>query len=147
MSEAENTIAGAVLSDDETVIEYQGREYYATSDSTPTPETYPQTSGEYTIIGPNCMKLGDVINYEGENFYTIEQARAIIAAETPAKLTDYKQGEQVEVLDPKAGVWREGFISSIDRISNHLHVDTERGPITVASTGRIRRRSVSASDE
>jgi hypothetical protein len=108
------------------------------SENEKTPE-YPQQSGEYSILGPGVQKLGGVINHEGENYYTLAEARKLIAAETPLKLTDFKQGEYVEVLDMRSARWTPGYISSRDPISNHLHVETDRGPVTVASTQRIRR--------
>lgn len=61
------------------------------------------------------------------------------AAAQVTPLKDYKSGDEVTVL--KNGDWLPGIISEKDKVSNHLHVNTERGPVTVASTRFIKRRS------
>lgn len=52
-------------------------------------------------------------------------------------LKAYKVDEGVQVL--RQGDWVPGQISSIDKISHHLHVQTERGPVTVASSNNVRK--------
>jgi hypothetical protein len=64
-----------------------------------------------------------------------ERAAADAAQVTPLK--DYKSGDPVSVL--KNGDWLLGIVSEKDKVSNHLHVNTERGPVTVASTRFIKR--------
>lgn len=54
-------------------------------------------------------------------------------------LADYKLGEQVEVFSPKAGDFIKGFIQTRDKGSGHLHVHTDRGPVTVATVNYIRK--------
>lgn len=62
----------------------------------------------------------------------LEQIREKQNAEAlPLTLKDYKAGERVSVL--KNYNWLDGQITSIDRGSHHLHVHTERGPVTIAS--------------
>lgn len=58
-------------------------------------------------------------------------------AERVVPLAEYKQGDKVLAL--KNGDWLSGVVSERDKISNHLHVNTDRGPVTIASTRLIKR--------
>ena len=52
-------------------------------------------------------------------------------------LKHYRQFEKVSVM--RNGDWLEGTISTIDKVSFNLHVDTERGPVTIASPRLVRK--------
>lgn len=52
-------------------------------------------------------------------------------------LSEYRQGDKVEVLAISQGKWVPGGISEIG--SWGISVDTERGPVTVGTDTRIRR--------
>lgn len=55
-------------------------------------------------------------------------------------LRSYKQGTYVEVFNATSGDWTPGYVSEIDR-SGHLHVETERGPLTIGHARRVRTQS------
>lgn len=52
-------------------------------------------------------------------------------------LTMYKTGDKVEAM--RNYDWLPGVISSTDALGNNVHVDTERGPVTIANKNRLRR--------
>lgn len=54
------------------------------------------------------------------------------------KLSDYKGGQAVEVFHANRGVFIPGTVSSVEKKLNLVYVNTDRGPITVASTRNIR---------
>jgi hypothetical protein len=56
-------------------------------------------------------------------------------------LRAYKPNDFVEVLHHD-GEWTRGYVSSLDSTSNYIHVETEKGPVTVATTRRIRPQAV-----
>jgi hypothetical protein len=97
---------------------------------------YPYESGDVIVLGPDIFvsKDGKVISWKGENF--VPQA-----AVKPLTLKDFKDGEQVEVFSAKAGDFIPGFIQDRDRVSGHLHVHTDRGPVTVGTVNYVRKRS------
>lgn len=101
------------------------------------PQTYPSTSqdGTVTKIGPNVVLLSDgpAIEYEGKR-YVLAKTENLQPA-----LKQYKDGEQVEVF--KNGAWLPGFITSREKGSSMIHVHTDRGPVSVASTHGIRKPS------
>lgn len=94
---------------------------------------YPHQSGEFNVLGPEIFTdlAGTVISWKGVNYYP--RAESTIA--TPS-LKTYNEGQLVEVL--RGGDWIPGRVSSRDKVSNHVHVDTERGPVTIASTRYIK---------
>jgi hypothetical protein len=53
------------------------------------------------------------------------------------QLKDYAVEDFVEVL--RAGAWVPGKVESIDLVSGHLHVGTERGPVTIANDHRVQK--------
>ena len=69
------------------------------------------------------------------------QAPLLAQAAAPRSLASYKPGEYVEVLWLQSGTWENGFISSIDPLSKHLHVETEKGPVTIGTVRRVRPQS------
>lgn len=69
------------------------------------------------------------------------QAPLVAQESTPRPLTAYKQGQYVETLHIPSGTWIDGYISSIDAVSRHLHIETERGPLTVGVARRVRPQS------
>lgn len=98
---------------------------------------YPKQDGDFLVLGPEIFTGGpdnesnSVISWKGENY--IRQQIAPIQA----SLKSYLQDEKVMVL--KHGDWLPGKVSSIDKVSHHLHVETERGPVTIASPRNIRK--------
>lgn len=92
---------------------------------------YPFEDGDTIVLGPGVFasKDGSVLNWNGQNY--VPQPSPV--AKT---LKDYKVGDQVEVL--KNGDWLPGGVQSKDSVSGHLHVHTERGPVTIASLNNIR---------
>ncbi len=62
-----------------------------------------------------------------------------VAPVVEVPLKDYKEGEAVLVL--REGNWIEGRIDSISEMGNNVHVQTERGPVTIATPKRVRRNS------
>lgn len=97
------------------------------------PEEYPRAEADTIVLGPEIFASTDrkVISWQGQNYVPQKEANP-----QPA-LSAYKDGEQIEVM--KNGEWRRGHVTSRDRVSGHLHVHTERGPVTVASTHGARK--------
>lgn len=56
----------------------------------------------------------------------------------PYSLRDYSPGEIVTVRDRNFD-WSLGQISEISNNGTNIHVDTESGPVTIASPRRIRK--------
>lgn len=54
------------------------------------------------------------------------------------KLSEYTSGEFVDVI--KNGEWMNGTVNGVEKKLGMVYVHTERGPVTVASTGNIRPR-------
>lgn len=98
--------------------------------------TYPYEENETIVLGPGIFASADrsVLNWEGQN-YVPQKA----VSEEPTPLKSYESGQYVTVL--KNGDWLEGRVSHRDKVSNHVHVDTDRGPVTVASNKYIKRVS------
>lgn len=98
---------------------------------------YPRLSEDGTtiVLGPEIFASADetVINWKGQN-YVPQQAKNL---QPPLK--NYGDGERVEVF--KNGSWLAGHITSRDKVSGHLHVHTDRGPVTVASSHGVRKLS------
>lgn len=58
------------------------------------------------------------------------------AANVPKKLSAYKLNQHVEVL--RNGDYVPGIVSSFSQGGTNIHVETERGPVTVQNPTRIR---------
>jgi hypothetical protein len=96
---------------------------------------YPRLEGDTIVLGPGIFASTDesVINWRGVNYIPQE-------AESPhPPLKSYKDGEQVEAF--KNGSWLPGHITSRDKVSGHLHIHTERGPVTIATSNGVRKLS------
>lgn len=107
---------------------------------------YPYESGPHIILGPEIFAGAEgtnaegVISWKGENFYRTHDGKPpVVREEKQLTLKDFREGEQVEVF--KNGDFLPGFIQSRDKVSGHLHVHTDRGPVTVATPTHIRKRS------
>lgn len=96
---------------------------------------YPRLEGDTIVLGPEIFSSADekVINWKGQNY--VPQ----VAPNPQPPLKAYKDGEQVEVV--KNGSWLKGHITQRDKVSGHLHVHTDRGPVTVASSHGVRKLS------
>lgn len=53
-------------------------------------------------------------------------------------LASYTSGEFVDVI--KNGEWMKGVVNGVEKKLGMVYVHTDRGPVTVASTGNIRPR-------
>lgn len=95
---------------------------------------FPYKEGDSIVLGPEVFVTqdGSVLNWRGQNYVPQIETEA-----TDPELKDYKLGEKIQVI--KNGDWMNGFIQSRDPGNGPLHVFTERGPVTVASTSMIRR--------
>lgn len=60
-------------------------------------------------------------------------------AKIPIVLGSYREGHSVDVFFPPTGEWMPGHVSSVGPAM--VHVDTEKGPVTVMNTARIKRRA------
>jgi len=94
---------------------------------------YPRLEGDTIVLGPEIFASTDekVINWKGRNYVPQPEKNP----QPPLK--EYRQGEEVEAM--KNGDWLKGRISTIDKGSHWLHVDTERGPVTIASSAMVRK--------
>lgn len=98
---------------------------------------YPKNDGDFLRLGPEIFTGGPgnednrVISWKGQN-YVIQGGKNL-----QPDLKAYAPNEKVMVL--KNGDWLEGQITSIDKVSSHLHVHTERGPVTIGSSHMIRK--------
>jgi len=101
-------------------------------------QNYPRPDGDFIVLGPEIFTGAEgtvgagIICWKGQNFVPQETSAA---QDTPLK--EYKSGDAVTVL--KNGDWLPGIVSEKDKVSNILHVNTERGPVTIASTRFIKR--------
>lgn len=107
---------------------------------------YPLEDGDFLRLGPEIFTgqpgtpADGVISWKGENFYRTHDGKPpVVATAKQLTLKDFREGEQVEVF--KNGDFLPGFIQSRDKVSGHLHVHTDRGPVTVANVNHIRKRS------
>lgn len=96
---------------------------------------YPRLDSDLIVLGPEIFTGGPgnednrVISWKGQNY--------IIQGEKNPQppLKSYAVGERVTVM--KNGDWLDGQITSIDKVSSHLHVHTERGPVTIGAPHMI----------
>jgi hypothetical protein len=72
------------------------------------------------------------------NAEAAEALRKEQAASERKPLKSYKPKDFVSIMVPALGVWVPGRVNSVDPVSGYLHVDTERGPVTIASNRRVR---------
>lgn len=95
---------------------------------------YPFESGDALVLGPELISQpdGSVISWKGQNYVPQAEAKKLT-------LKDFKDGEKVEVFSAKAGDFIPGFIQDRDKVSGHLHVHTDRGPVTIATANYIRK--------
>lgn len=107
---------------------------------------YPRQEGDFIELGPEIFTLAEgtpgagVISWRGENFYRTPDGKPPVvlpAVNLQPPLKDYKDDERVEVF--KNGAWLPGQITSRDRVSGHLHIHTERGPVTIATSNGVRK--------
>ncbi len=91
------------------------------------------STGETIVLGPGVFVSTDesVLNWKGTNY--VPQAQK----DSQPPLSSYRVDELVEAV--KNGAWLPGRISSIDKGSHWLHVQTERGPVTIASQQLVRK--------
>lgn len=57
----------------------------------------------------------------------------------PIVLQSYREGHLVDVFYPPTGTWLPGHVSQVE--SGIVHVDTEKGPVSVMNITRIKRRA------
>lgn len=94
---------------------------------------FPRLEGETIVLGPEIFSNveGTLINWKGQNFVPQKEK------DLQPPLTAYSVGERVVAL--KNGDWLEGSVSEKDRVSHNLHVQTERGPVTIASSRMVKK--------
>jgi hypothetical protein len=98
------------------------------------------------LLEQHGLVLGDEVQQTILEWFAnaIESGRSAgvsshIVIPAPEKaLGAYDMGDAVEIK--VLGAWTPGRVSSVDRISNRVHVDTDLGPKTIASTRGIRIR-------
>ena len=95
---------------------------------------YPFPSGDVLVLGPELIAEpdGSVLSWKGQNYVPQAEVKKLT-------LKDFKDGEKVEVFSSKVGDFIPGFVQDRDRVSGHLHVHTDRGPVTVGTTNYIRK--------
>lgn len=89
-----------------------------------------------TIDGNHDMSAGAL----AEALADLGYAKTSVVSEGPPvvlPLTAYKVGMNVDVL--RNYDWLKGVVSSTDALGGNVHVDTERGPVTIANKNRLRR--------
>lgn len=78
-------------------------------------------------------------NADGSITYKGERYRKVVTR--PVTLKDFKEGEPVEVLNNHYD-WVPGVITFVDAAG--VHVDSERGPQTIATPARLRKLASNA---
>ena len=53
------------------------------------------------------------------------------------EIKDYKPGDLVSVFYPKTADYIEGRVSELSELNTRVHVDTDRGPLTIMNPKRI----------